>query len=79
MVYSLQSRSYDEELLSAFGISGEMLPSIVSSTKVVGQVHRGAAERFGLAEGTPIVAGTGDDFATPIGAGIVNTGSLVSL
>jgi xylulokinase len=45
---------------------------------VVGTVTRAAAERFGLAPGTPVALGGGDNMMSAIGAGAVQPGVVVA-
>jgi xylulokinase len=74
MLYSLGSRGYDDELLGAFGISRERLPRIAAAESLAGVVTREGAAASGLEEGTAVAVGTGDDFASPLGAGLVAPG-----
>jgi xylulokinase len=65
-----QNYAWSEELCSAMGLPVEKLPRIVEPSKVIGGVCRRAAEAVGLVEGTPIVAGAGDQSAGFVGAGV---------
>jgi xylulokinase len=76
MVYNLSDRAYDEALLSAFELSREELPSIAEAHEAAGALNARGASLTGLPAGTPVAVGTGDDFSTPLGAGIVEVDTL---
>lgn len=65
---------WSEELLDHFGLDDEKLPRIVDPGEIIGQVTPGAAEETGLAAGTPIAAGCGDQAAGMLGAAMVRPG-----
>jgi len=56
-------------LCRTFDVDMEHLPEVVDAAAVVGGLTRTAANRMGLAEGTPVVGGGGDVTLTAIGAG----------
>lgn len=70
MVYGLKSRRYDRELLSKFELTEVELPAIAEAHDCAGRLTRLGAELTGLPAGLPVAVGTGDDFATPLGAGL---------
>jgi xylulokinase len=70
---------WSEELCGAMGVDIGKLPRIVASTDVVGEVSRQAAAESGLAPGTPIAAGCGDQSAGFVGAGILREGQMVDV
>jgi len=53
-------------------ISRDLMPEVFESVEVTGKVSRSGAEATGLVEGTPVVAGAGDNAAGAIGMGIVS-------
>ncbi|GAP13146.1 sugar (pentulose and hexulose) kinase [Longilinea arvoryzae] len=67
---------WSDELCRMFGMDAEKLPHIVSPWDVIGEVKEAAAADFGLAAGTPVVAGCGDTAANALGAGMVRPGML---
>jgi len=54
-----------------------LLPRLAWPTEVVGVVHSRAAGETGLAEGTPVTAGTIDAVAEAISVGVVSPGDLM--
>ena len=69
-------RSWSQEMMSGLGLDASILPKVYESREVTGAVSRQAAELTGLAEGTPVMAGAGDQAASAIGNGIVKTGEV---
>ncbi|MDF2614395.1 MAG: xylB [Clostridia bacterium] len=78
-LYDAEKTEWSEELCSAFDIPMEKLPQIVEPWKVIGQVTQKAAEDCGLCPGIPIAAGTGDQAAGFLGAGLIQPGMVVDV
>jgi xylulokinase len=76
MVYGLAERGFDAGLLDLFDLSAEELPAVAEAFDCAGPLHRQGAALTGLAEGTPVAVGTGDDFSNPLGAGLILPGRL---
>ena len=78
MLFDLRRASWSEKLLDSFGIPNEKLPDAVESGTRVGELTAKAAAATGLKEGTPIVAGGGDQQCAALGVGVVKEGRLKS-
>jgi xylulokinase len=76
MLYGLHAQDYDDALLAAFGIDREELPAIAGAASVAGALNADGARLSGLPQGVPVAVGTGDDFSTPLGGGLVAPGRL---
>ncbi len=74
----VNTREYSDAALAAFGLRhmAASLPPLSASTAVVGAVTREAADRTGLAAGTPVVCGAHDVHAAAIGVGAVSPGDV---
>lgn len=68
------NRRWSGEVLSALGIDPAVLGTMHESVDVTGTVTKAASEATGLAAGTPVVGGAGDNAAAAIGTGVVETG-----
>jgi len=77
MVYSLKERRYDSTLLGLFGIEERELPPLADAAESAGTLTAQGAALTGLPAGIPVAVGTGDDFSTPLGAGVVDPGPVV--
>jgi xylulokinase len=62
--------TWDEDLGQAAGIDPDLLPAIVESATIIGELSSRTATDFGLSAGTPIAAGCGDTAASALGSGV---------
>jgi xylulokinase len=76
MLYALDARAFDPDLLAAFEIEAGELPAIAEASDTAGRLTAEGAAIAGLPEGTAVAVGTGDDFSTPLGAGLVAPGRV---
>jgi xylulokinase len=72
------NRRWSEELMQALGLPMDWLPEVYESPEVSARISRDGAEATGLAEGTPVVGGGGDQAAGAVGNGIVEPGIVSS-
>lgn len=73
-LFDVRHRRWSAEVLDALQIPREWLPDCFESPIVSTRVSKQAAEETGLAEGTPVVGGGGDQAAQAVGSGIVSEG-----
>jgi xylulokinase len=76
MLYSLKERHFDPILLEAFAIEIDELPELADAEALAGTLSAAGAELTGLARNTPVAVGTGDDFSSPLGAGLMHPGRV---
>ncbi len=76
LLLDVARRKWSEEVLQAAKIERALLPSLHESPDVCGKVTPDAAAATGLATGTPVVAGAGDQAAGATGMGIVAAGAV---
>ncbi|MBQ8941927.1 MAG: xylulokinase [Firmicutes bacterium] len=69
------NRCWSDEVLNKLGIERSLLGKVYESCDVTGYVTRKIADITGLAEGTPVVGGAGDNASAAVGTGIVNEGA----
>src|SRR5262249_31492353 len=72
MLLELATGRWAATLLEAFEIDVTELPAIVPATQIAGELAQRGAALLGLPVGTPIAVGTGDDFSTALGGGLVS-------
>jgi xylulokinase len=75
---NVRQRRWSQVMLGGIGIPEQWLPQVYESPQITGQVTAAAAAETGLAAGTPVVGGAGDQAAGAVGNGIVETGILSS-
>lgn len=76
ILFDLQQRDWSPEIINALNISANWLPETFEGNQVTGEVNSEAAELTGLAKGTPVVAGGGDQSAQAVGVGAVRPGII---
>jgi xylulokinase len=76
-MFDQKERKWSRRMLEIFQIDSSILPAVVESHEVTGTLTKSAAAKLGLAEGTPVVGGGGDQQAGAVGNGVVVDG-LVS-
>ena len=70
MLYDTTGGGWSDELATLFRTTQDMLPRIAQESDIAGGLTEKGAEVTGLARGTPVAVGTGDDFSNLIGCGI---------
>lgn len=70
----IPNRCWSDAVLSALDIDKALLGKVYESPEVTGKVSPSAAECTGLAVGTPVVGGAGDNAAAAVGTGTVRDG-----
>jgi xylulokinase len=73
-LFDVVNRRWSHEFVSKLGLDAAVLPKVYESAEVTGRISAAAAAATGLAEGTPVVGGGGDQAASAIGNGIVEPG-----
>ncbi len=75
-LFDLAARDWSPEVLGALGIDPAWMPPAFEGPEVTGAVTAAAAAATGLREGTPVVAGGGDQAANAVGVGAVVPGRV---
>jgi xylulokinase len=74
LMLDLGTRDWSGELLEAFDIPAQWLPPTHEGTEETGRITAEAAQVTGLAPGTPVFGGGGDQAAQGVGVGAVEPG-----
>ena len=74
VLFDLKARTWSPEVLQALGINPNWLPQTFEGPEFTGAISEAAASITGLAVGTPVVAGGGDQAAQAVGVGAVEPG-----
>jgi len=77
-LFNVAKRDWAYEMLDKIGIPADWMPKAYESPEVSGRVTSEAAALTGLAEGTPVVGGGGDQAAGAVGNGVVEPGIISS-
>ncbi len=76
LLLDVRRREWSREMLGHAGIEESLLARVYESQEVTGRVSSVGAAETGLREGTPVVAGAGDQAAGALGMGIVRSGAV---
>jgi xylulokinase len=76
LLLDLAKRRWSEDVLATLDIPAEWLPSVFEGPDVTGTMTTEAAQTTGVAPGTPVVAGGGDQAAGAIGVGAIESGTV---
>jgi sugar (pentulose or hexulose) kinase len=71
-----RTAAWSDALITGCRLDRKKFPEIFESTDIVGAVTAAAAKDLGLAEGTPLIAGSMDNVAAGLGLGIRRNGEL---
>ena len=74
LLFDLAARDWSPEVVQALAIERAWLPPTFEGPAITAQVSAAAAAATGLAAGTPVVAGGGDQSANAVGVGAVAPG-----
>jgi xylulokinase len=74
LLLDVRERRWADDIIDELGIAKSLLPALVEGNEVTGRIHAAAAAWTGLVEGTPVVAGAGDNAAAAVGLGALDPG-----
>lgn len=78
LLFDVGRRAWSVAAHEAAGLEMAMSPRVLESCALAGRVRAAAAAATGLTEGTPVVAGSGDNQCGAVGAGVVEPGLLLA-
>lgn len=73
-LFDVVARQWSRKMINGLGLDASILPRVVESSELTGEVTAAAAASTGLEAGTPVVGGAGDQAASAVGNGIVEPG-----
>lgn len=76
VLFNLRQRSWSDEVLAALDIPPAWMPPTYEGPEFTGKVTIGAARETGLAAGTRVAAGGGDQAAQAVGVGAIEPGII---
>ena len=76
ILFDLKERTWSGEILAMLDIPAEWLPPTYEGPEITSKVNVSAAAETGLAVGTPVVGGGGDQAAQAVGVGAVQPGII---
>jgi sugar (pentulose or hexulose) kinase len=73
-LFDYSKRRWSEKICGELGLDPELLPNIMQSSKIAGEVSAEASEVIGLKRGTPVIVGATDFAPSILSAGVVEEG-----
>jgi xylulokinase len=73
-LFDVVRRRWSFDMMDRLGLDRTILPAVSESSEISGAISGEAAALTGLAPGTPVAGGGGDQAASAVGAGIVEPG-----
>ena len=78
MLLDLHSRKWCDEIAGEFNFDISLMPDLVNSGDVVGEIRGNVAEKLGISSNPVVVAGGGDQQCSALAQGVVDEGSVKS-
>jgi xylulokinase len=72
----VRHRRWSDDVVAALDIDPRWLPQVHEGTSMTGSVSAAGAAATGLVQGTPVIAGGGDNAASAVGLGALDPGVL---
>jgi xylulokinase len=76
LLLDVAHRRWSKLMMEAAAIDERTLPALFESPDICGKVNTEGAKALGLRQGTPVIAGAGDQAAGAVGMGIVAPGAV---
>ena len=76
LLFDVPHRRWSAPMLELAGLNENFLPTVYESPEIASRISKEGAQVSGLLEGTPVVAGAGDQAAGAVGMGIVRPGAV---
>jgi xylulokinase len=74
LLFDVRQRRWADDIVDALGISRALLPPAVEGPAQTGSISAAATVATGLMQGTPVVAGGGDNAAAAVGLNAIQPG-----
>jgi xylulokinase len=79
LLFDIDKRAWSSRMFAAMHLDRSLAPPVLESTDICAFTSRRAARQTGLPEGIPVVAGSGDNMAGAVGAGVVEPGMAMAM
>ncbi len=77
LLFDVKNSCWSNEMLDKMNLSGDILPEVLQSTGVVGEVSDELCDELGFAEGSKVIAGGADNSCAAVGNGVISKGQAV--
>lgn len=73
LLLDIEQKEWSQEVCTKFGIASSLLPELVASTQVVGELKADLKAHYGFEQNVQIIAGGADNACAAVGAGILDS------
>lgn len=77
LLFDVKNSCWSKEMLEKMGLNENILPEVLQSTGVVGEIKANLADELGLAKDAKIIAGGADNSCAAVGNGVIKKGQAV--
>ncbi len=77
LLFDVKNSCWSEEMLEKMELSKEILPEVLQSTGIVGEVSDALCDELGLAKAAKVIAGGADNSCAAVGNGVIEKGQAV--
>lgn len=77
LLFDVKNSTWSDAMLEKMNLSKDILPEVLQSTGVVGEVTSELAKELGLADGAKVIAGGADNSCAAVGNGVISKGQAV--
>ncbi len=78
ILLDVEKKEWSQSLLDKLGIDSNILPEILDSIDIAGEISGKAAQQTGIEKGIPVIAGGADNACGAVGSGIVKEGRVMA-
>lgn len=72
--FDIEKRNWSTKQIELLGLDYDMFPKVKKPWEIIGTLTKAEAEKMGLIEGIPLIAGSGDIMQSNLGSGVINSG-----
>ena len=69
-LFDITKRKWSEKILKKLGISPSLMPRVIGSTEIAGEVRKEAVQSVLSFSGIPVISGAADSVAQAVGSGV---------
>jgi len=77
LLFDVENSCWSKEMLEKMDLNEEILPEVLQSTGIVGEVRAEIAKELYLADGAKVIAGGADNSCAAVGNGVISKGQAV--
>lgn len=77
LLFDVKEQEWSKEIIEKLDLDYNILPTVLNSIDIAGQINKSTAEMTSLSLGTPVAAGGADNACGAVGSGIIKKGRVM--